>query len=120
MNTARHMDPVEDAGRYADAQDASDASSVALYSQMKAAFLDAIRAGRDETMPSTSIARTPLPGQRVAEWLSSCDDKQEQLLFQLLHLCLNRDNLAAIHEAAEKFAASAAVDFADLYVESRL
>lgn len=120
MNTARHMDPVIDAGRYADAQDASAASQGALYSQMKAAFIDAIHQGRDEMMPSTSLRTPRAEGQRVSEWLSSCDDKQEQMLFRLLHLALNRDNLQAIYEVAEQYAQSVADEFAELYVESRL
>ena len=117
MNTARHMDPVEDAGRHY--EDNSTSQGV-LFGQMLDTFKNAIREGRDEMLPSVSTRNPRAEGQKVSEWLSSCDSEQEAMLFNLLHLCLNKDNPSAIYEAANKFATKVAVDFADLYVESRL
>lgn len=90
-----------------------------LHGVMAAAVLCAIREGRDERLPSVSC-REPRPeGLPVSEWLSNCDATQEQLLFKLLHLVLNKDNVNAIHAVGQELAEYVANDFAELFVASR-
>jgi hypothetical protein len=75
--------------------------------------VDALFNARDELLPKVSEHGKP---QRVSEWLSSCDDKQEALIFRLLHLALNRDNPAALYAVADELAAHVGTDYADAYV----
>lgn len=93
--------------------------NAALFETMARHVVDAIRAGRDERLPSVSI-REPLPeGQRISEWLSNCDVTQEALLFQLVHLALNKASPELFHEAGEKLAQYVARDFAESFVAAR-
>jgi len=84
-----------------------------LHRVMTQHVIDALFNGRDEVLPRVHEHGKP---QRVAEWLSSCDDKQEALLFRLVHLALHRDNPAALYEVAAELAEYVGRDFADAYV----
>lgn len=75
--------------------------------------IECLRAGRDELLPQVHEHGK---GQRVSEWLSSCDDKQEALIFRLVHLALCQDNPLALYEAANELAEHVGRDFADAYL----
>lgn len=75
--------------------------------------VECLRSGRDEVLPQVHEHGK---GQRVSEWLSNCDAKQEALLFRLVHLALCGDNAAAMHRAAEELADYVGRDFADAYL----
>lgn len=85
----------------------------ALHRVMTQHVVDALFNGRDELLPKVSEHGKP---QRVSEWLSSCDDKQEALLFKLVHLALHRDNPTALYAVAVELAAYVGTDYADAYV----
>lgn len=84
-----------------------------LHRVMTQHVVDALFNGRDEVLPKVTEHGKP---QRVSEWLSSCDDKQEQLLFKLVHLALHRDNPQALYAVADELAAYVGADYADAYV----
>ena len=84
-----------------------------LHRVMTQHVVDAMFNGRDEVLPRVTEHGKP---QRVSEWLSSCDDKQEQLIFKLVHLALCRDNAAALYAVADELAAYVGSDYADAYV----
>lgn len=115
-----HADPVEHAARYYEAQGAAADRQAALHEQMMDSFIDAVRAGRDETMPSTRpmVNGVRREGATVTEWVfDSWDDAQRALLMKALHLALCKDNAEAIHKAAAEFVESVARTFADAYVD---
>lgn len=113
-----HIEPTEHAARHHEAQGRRADRHAALFTTMKQHVIDAIRAGRDERLPSVSD-RPGAEGQMISQWLSSCDAEQERLLFNLVHLTLNGANLDHIHEAGQKLAEYVARDFAELFVEGR-
>lgn len=90
-----------------------------LASLMRQHFIDAVFAGRDETLPSVSLQTPRREGDSVSQWLTNCDDTQQRLIFKLVHQALNKDNLQGLHDVAAELVEYVANDFAELYVESR-
>lgn len=96
--------------------------NAAQHGAMVQAIIDAVTKHHDEMLPSLA---TPGPngrrpeGRTVSALLCDCDDWQQAQLFRLLFLALNKDNAAAIHEAAMLYVRRVAEQYAELYVESR-
>lgn len=109
-----HADPVEHAARYFDAQGAAADRQAALHEQMMAAFIDAVREGRNERMPYTQV---PEDAMTVTDWVileATAEDCAR--LMKVLHLALCGDNAKAIHEAAMQAMEPVAKKFADAYL----
>jgi hypothetical protein len=86
-----------------------------LVEQMRQHVLQSIQAGHDDTMPGFAGK----PGMAISAWLAACDGQQEHLLFNLVHLALNKATLEHIHEAGAKLAQHVADDYATMYAGAR-
>lgn len=117
MTTARHMDPVEDAGRHYDAQDAHSARLNSAADAMGDHMVNQIRHGVDERMPSTIGHRT-VPGHLITEHLGDCSGEAAKKLFAACTAALNGDRADVVADLLVEFVSQVADDYAEAYAES--
>lgn len=76
-----------------------------------------LETGVDVRLPSLSD-RHDAEGEMVSERMANCDEKQQQLLFKLVHLALNSTD-ARVLDAAVAVRKYVADSYADLYAVGR-